>query len=815
MEKSNFALSKCRMWVRGSEMKLKTTFVTCCFLMLCYIVIICHSKEHIKYAIDEIPSVEKNDLSGIWKFKPDRDKVGEPEKWYSPDFDDSSWVDFTVPGVWNEGQNVGVEWNYNGFGWFRREFEIQADWKGGNIKLRFLSVYLIADVWLNGQYLGNHKGGYTAFAYNVSNQLNFSGKNIIVVRADNTPRQFQAPHSSIDWWNCGGISREVYLEKHPDISLEKLHIIPQFNNRDWSIEVRTRLRNRFIGGKRPTATLNIRASVFFNNRIVAQLKKFRESGFGDKETSFQITIPNPQLWSPEHPNLYQLKFSWQTDSDAKWWTTFERFGLRKIETRGSKLFLNGEEIWLQGMAIHHDYPNMGSAVTLEAQRRDLEMIKNLNCNFVRLGHYPFHPYSLDVCDELGLLEWSEIPVWQNPPNELADEKFWHDWVKPQLDEMIEQQYNHPSVIIWSVGNEFSRAWLPDIEPPETIGYVKKSTEYVRSLDSTRLVSYASAAHTGAGTWKFLDINGKPLHYGWFHSNSVYDIRTRLDEIHAYRPNQPILSVECAGMSYVEPHPQAHAGYGANARHSLEYHDKLLRVDLQSLMMKKDYVCGATVWTLADLKGGREVGTYGLLTRERKPKYLYETVRNLYANDPKLLIIEPKTMFLPGEKFQVEFWTFTLKKKLLKDCKVLWWIYGKTGKVAEGEFKANVPPNLARKVGIATWDIPQEASGFHSLICELQDLKGNRLFTNDLHFDIGSPEKPGVLWVETVDKQGNPLSGVTAEVRSFPKTTDAFGRVPFILNAGTYSVKVTGHKGQKREIEARVESGTSTLEKVSF
>lgn len=776
----------------------------------------CHSKlqTRVKYESDEIPAVERIDLTGVWQFAPDANNVGESEKWYAPEFDDSAWVDFTVPGVWNEGQDVGVEWNYNGFGWFRREFDAPSDWQGGNIKLRFLAVYLIADVWLNGKHLGNHKGGYTAFSFDVSSQLNFAEKNVIVVRADNTPRQFQVPHSSIDWWNCGGISREVYLEKHPDISLDNIKIIPKSEG-DWNIEIRAKLRNRFEQTKKPPVTLNIRTEVFFNNRLVAKSKKLTQSRFGIKEVTFQIPIPNAMAWSPEQPYLYHLKFSWKPNNEGKWWTTQERFGLRKIEARGSELFLNGEKIWLQGMAIHHDYPNMGSAVTKGAQRSDLQMIKNLNCNFVRLGHYPFHPYSLEVCDELGLLVWSEIPVWQNPTNELADEGFWRDWVEPQLREMVEQQYNHPSVIVWSVGNEFSRAWLPNIEPPETIGYVKKGTDYLKSLDSTRLVSYASAAHTGAGTWKFLDINGKPLHYGWFHSANVYDIRSRLDEINNYRPNQPILSVECAGMSYVEPHPQAHAGYSEDARHSLEYHDKLLRVDLQSLMMKKDYACGATVWTLRDLKGGREVGTYGLLTREGKLKYLYETVRNLYSGDRKLLIIEPKTLFSPGEKFQVEFWTFTMEKKSLKNCKVVWWIYGSKGKVAEGDFLTDVAGDSAKKVGVATWEIPKDASGFHSLICRLEDSKGKRLFTNDLHFDVGTPEKPAVLWIEAVDKAGNPLSGVTAEARGFEKITDAFGKVPFLLNAGAHIVQVTGPNGQKHQIETRVESGMAKLEQVVF
>jgi hypothetical protein len=268
------------------------------------------------------------------------------------------------------------------------------------------------------------------------------------------------------------------------------------------------------------------------------------------------------------------------------------------------------------------------------------------------------------------------------------------------------------------------------------------------------------------------------------------------------------------MSYVEPHPQAHAGYGEDKRHSLEYHDKLLRIDLQSLMMLKNYVCGATVWTLADLKGGREIGTYGLMTRERnRLKYLYETVKNLYSTNPKLLIIEPGTMFQPGERFQTEFWTFTMKEEGLKDCSVRWWIYSSKGKVASGEFAADVAPDSAQKVGIAEWDIPQDASGFHSLICSLTDANGKILFQNDLHFDVATPEKPAVFWIEAVDAKGNPLAGVKAEAREFVKTTDAFGKVPFLLNAGEHLITVTTLKGKEIEIEAKVESGSSYMRQI--
>jgi len=770
-------------------------------------------RNQINYENNEIPAIERISLCGIWKFKADPESIGENNEWFSKSIDESGWKDFSVPGVWNEGQDVGVEWNYNGLGWFRKEFVVPKDWKGKRIQVKFLAVYLISDVWLNGVHIGTHKGGYSAFSYDITNQLNFTEENLIVVRADNTPRPGQAPHNSIDWWNCGGISREVYLEKLSDISLDQLHITPGFEQDSWYISIKTKFRQISNTETSSFLPIELRAVIFDQEmRLIIQEERKIQSS----QIDFDIEIPDAKPWFPDSPNLYFLKLCWRPVKALtnKWWTEYERFGLRKIETRGTELFLNGRKIWLQGMAMHHDYPDMGSAVTLEAQRSDLEIIKNLNCNFVRLGHYASHPYSADVCDELGLLMWQEIPVWQNAPNELADEGFWKNWVKPQIDEMIEQLYNHPSIIFWSVGNEFSRAWLPNIESPEVIGYVKKSTDYIRSLDKSRLVTYASAAHTGAGTWKFLDVIGKPTHYGWFHSQSVYDIRPRMKQVHEYLPDRPILSVECAGMSYTYPHEKSHAGYSQDIRHSLEYHDKLLRVDIQSLMILKDFVCGVTVWTLADLKGGREVGTYGLLDRERKPKYLYETVRNLFSRDPKLLIIEERTLFQAGEKFNAELWSFTMKKESIPDCKIQWRLFGPEGLVTEGKIhEVNIKSDSAEKIGQIEWQIPDNLSGLHSLVCKLYDSKNNLLFINDFHFDIGTPEKPGIAWIKMIDENGNPFEGIKVEIRDFSKITDSFGMVPFVLNAGKYFVKIQGF-GQEKEIEIEVESGKNFYIEVS-
>lgn len=755
---------------------------------------------------NEIPDIEQISLDGTWKFMPDQSNVGQNEKWFSKDLDDSKWENINVPGTWNEGQNVSVAWDYEGVCWYRLKFAVNPKWLGEDIRIKFMSIYLISDVWLNEKYLGNHKGGYTAFSYKISDAINVAdpSNNILAIRVDNTKRAYQIPGASIDWWNCGGITRDVFLEKYPPAYITKLRITtPEVSAEKAKIKIDYSMQGKVSGSVKG---IQRQTEIFYKGEPIGGKSGGDTTGEDEiidaRFTSSSI-ITDPKLWSPESPELYEVKITWSISGDPlkRKYVHRQKFGIRKIETRGTELFLNDKKIWLQGIAIHQDYAGMGSAVTYEAMRSDLEHIKNLNCNFVRLGHYPFDQRYSDICDEIGLLVWSEIPVWQNSREELSNEQFWQDWVKPHLDDMIDQYYNHPSIIFWSVANEISQVWHGENEPKEIIDYIKRSTDYVRELDNTRLVTYASAASTGGGTWKYLDVNGKPLHYGWFHSDSPYVVGEEVDKILKDMPNQPILAIELCGMSY----PDNHKGYSQNERFSVEYHDKIMRVLMQNLMIRKDFVCGVTLWTLADLKGGREKGTYGILDRERNQiKHLYETIKNLYSKDPKILIIDSTTAYKPGDEMSVELWSFNRTEELMSG-QVNWWITGKNGKVAEGKFDVIINPDSAEDKKTVKWKIPKDASGFYSFFCTLTDDNDELLFVNDYYFDVGEPEAPAILWVKVVDSNDKPISKANIEIDGFTRTTDAFGRVPFLLHTGKYIVK-TSANNEIKETEAEIKIG---------
>lgn len=749
----------------------------------------------------ERPSQLLLDLSGVWSFRPDPKDEGLDARWQEPESwtGDHAGVPFRVPGVWNEGQEVGVQPNYNGAGWFRRTFDLPDAWYDNTLELRFMAVYLVATVWLNGVELGSHRGGYTAFSFDVSAAV-AHGTNTIIVRVDNTPKPSQAPHHSIDWWNTGGITREVYLVKRELPTVERLSIRASLNPTTATMTIG-------FGRGVPRAVRIAVADASLEHSYTFELDdsilSLRRSA--SLEVELELPIPDALPWSPESPNLYIAKVSWQGEDDD-WNVAWERFGFREVRAVGSEVHLNGSPVWLQGMAFHQDYPGMGSAGTREAQRADLLMCKQLGCNFVRLGHYPFHPDSLDLCDEMGLLVWSEIPVWQNPASDLGDPGFNDHWVYPQLREMLNQLGNHPSIIVWSVGNEFSQAWLSrgQREDDRIIDYVRRTTAWVRERDSSRLVSYASAASTGVGTWEFLDVIGKPLHYGWFHSADVYDLRREVDMVREAIPDKPILCVELAGMSYTD----RFAPYGADERHSLEYHDKLLRVDLQSLMSRRSFVVGTTVWTLRDLKGGREIGTYGLFTRDWKPKYLYDTVKRLYAPGPRVLIHEPATRVRAGQTFDVSLELFGAEPDGARLGGLDWFILSEQGVVERGELPVPTPTGSVTAIGSVRWEPPKNARGFHLLVVNLRSADGSLVMMNDLPFDVvrsddDKGETPAHLWVDA------DAEGVRVTVAGIVKTTDALGKVPFVLPGGTYDVRWETPDGSSGTMRSKVRKGSET------
>ncbi len=406
-----------------------------------------------------------DDPEAFWAERPAPAPTERVEHW----FDDAHTLD--VPGDWNS-QTPELLY-YEGAVWYRRTLEVDDPDDGRRRFLCFGAVANRARVFVNGREIGSHEGGFTPFHLEVTTRLR-AGENDLVVLADNTRRPDALPAMMSDWWNYGGITRDVRLVEVPATFI-----------RDYRVGLDAE-GARITGWARldppaPAAAVRLEIPAL---RITLEAQT-------DGRGIARFSCPTPERlarWSPRAPRLYNVRL--ESPSDA----VEDRVGFRTISTRGPEILLNGEPVFLRGICIHEEAPTReGRAWSEDDARTLLGWAKDLGCNFVRLSHYPHNEHMVRVADELGLLVWSEIPVYwlidfENPAT-LA-------LAKAMLAETITRDRNRASCVIWSVGNETGH------EPART-RFRLELAELVKRADPTRLVSAALFArldfeHTDGG-----------------------------------------------------------------------------------------------------------------------------------------------------------------------------------------------------------------------------------------------------------------------------------------------------------------------------
>jgi beta-glucuronidase len=394
-----------------------------------------------------------------------------------------------VPGDWNT-QRPELMF-YEGNLWYEREFDYVLR-PGRRLYIWFGAANRHAMVFLNGVKLGEHEGGFTPFQFDITSLVRAKG-NFIIVNVDNQRRPEAVPALMTDWWNYGGLTREVRLVDVPETFIE-----------DYSVQLEKGSQSRISGWIRLNGS----------NRQQPVTLRIPEAGIAttitpDKTGLAAITVTaRLDLWSPESPKLYDVAIDTQSDRVT------DRIGFRTIEASGKNLLLNGKPLHLRGASIHGEAPFRSGRVFSEAEARLLlQWAKELNCNFVRLAHYPHDEVMVRLADEVGLLVWSEIPVywnimWENPDT-------LHN-AEGQLTEMILRDKNRAAVILWSVGNE-----TPISQP--RLKFLGALAELAHRLDPTRLVTAALQTHYVDPTTiavddplgRYLDIISCNEYVGWY------------------------------------------------------------------------------------------------------------------------------------------------------------------------------------------------------------------------------------------------------------------------------------------------------------
>ncbi len=484
------------------------------------------------------------------------------------DFDHSAAMQ--IPGDWNS-QDTKLLY-YEGTIWFKKNFKLLPT-AGKRYFLYFGAINYEAHIYLNGKKLGMHRGGFTPIQYEVTGQLDPSGDNFVVVKADNTRHAEGVPTINTDWWNYGGITRDVFIAEAPGTFI-KDYEVQLAKNEPGTLAGYVQLNGGGRAGQ--TVTLSIAEAG------IRQTLKTDTAG----RATFRFPARKLSLWSPQSPRRYAVSLSSGGD------VVQDKIGFRTIQTRGQDILLNGKSTFLRGISIHDENPLIPGRARGEGDLRMLlTWAKELGCNYVRLAHYPHNEIMLRLADEMGLLVWAEVPVywtiaWENPTTYQNAEN--------QLSDLISMGKNRASIVVWSVGNE-----TPLSEP--RLKFMTSLIKKARSLDDTRLIAAALELHREGTTvhvddplGEYLDLTSFNEYAGWYWGGIPDEITKYHFEI---KYNKPVVISEFGG--------DALAGYhgDANTRWSEEYQEALYVNQLKMLSAIQG-LRGMTPWILADFRATR-------------------------------------------------------------------------------------------------------------------------------------------------------------------------------------------------------------------
>jgi len=412
----------------------------------------------------------------------------------NPAYDDSEWRQIDLPHDWsiedlpgtdspfdiNAISQVNGGFTTGGTGWYRKNFEIQAENRDKRFIIMFDGVYMNSEVWLNGRFVGRHPYGYTSFWFDITDRLRSDAVNVLAVKVRNEGENSR-------WYSGSGIYRHVWL-----IAVPQVHIMPwgtfvttpEVSEKDALVNVKTRVVNHDAREKKIKLITRISDS---DKREISQTDSEETVAAGaTAEFTHEIRVSNPRLWSVETPVLYSASSEVIVDG-AFTDITETRFGIRTISFDTKSGFrLNGKPVELKGGCVHHDNGPLGARAFDRAEERRVEILKASGFNAIRAAHNPPSPAFLDACDRLGMLVIDEsFDTWFEPKNP-GDYNLWFtEWWKKDTEIMILRDRNHPSVIMWSIGNE-----IPNRHTSEVAAVAKMMGDYVRALDPTRPVTSA-------------------------------------------------------------------------------------------------------------------------------------------------------------------------------------------------------------------------------------------------------------------------------------------------------------------------------------
>jgi len=550
-------------------------------------------------------------LNGIWHVIVDPYETGLGARYYENrkpkdkqdlveyDFDTSGTLN--VPGDWNS-QRESLLF-YEGPVWYERSFSYHRT-ELARTFLYFGAANYQARVYLNGKPIGEHQGGFTPFNFEITEDVR-EGDNFVVVDVNNARRGDAVPALNTDWWNYGGLTRDVALVELPKTFIQ-----------DYFVQLAKSSSGEIAGWvKLNSATQPQQVAIEIPEANIVQQVTTDRNGYAEFKFTAKL-----QLWSPQNPKLYRVVLSTLDDRVE------DQIGFRTIETRGVKILLNGKPIFLRGISMHEEAAFRGGrAFSPEDDAIPLGWARELGCNFVRLAHYPYNESMIRQADQMGLLVWEEIPVyweidWKNPATlQIADE---------QLRDLIARDHNRAAAIFWSIGNETP-------VNPARLEFMKHLAIYARESDSTRLVTAAMNRAEPAGDnirllndplGEFLDVLGLNEYVGWY--NASIAATDTIQWKFAY--DKPLIVSEFGADTPFGAHGSA------DQRWTEEYQTTLYQHQI-AMLRKIPSLAGMSPWLLMDFRSPRRPLTgvqdfynrKGLISDRGQRKQAFYTLQKFY------------------------------------------------------------------------------------------------------------------------------------------------------------------------------------------
>jgi len=552
---------------------------------------------------DETRSRDSFDFG--WKFL-----KGDAEGAQMPGFADAGWRDVDLPHDWsiegtfgeNEASGGNGAYLPTGIGWYRKRFRVGAGDRGRVVTLEFDGAYQNSEVWINGHYLGLRPYGYVPFAYELTPHLKFDAENVIAVKVDNSKQ------TNCRWYSGSGIYRHTWLLKTNALRVAywgTFITCTRVSKESAIVEVKTRVAN----GLKTSAVCKLTTLLWDRDGTPAGAASASQTiaAGGEYEFVQQLRVDKPSLWSPSSPYLYRVRSEVHEDSQAAndvYWTPFGIRGAVFDAKRG--FLLNGEHIKLNGACLHQEAGCVGSAVPERMWERRLELLKEMGCNAIRTSHNPYAAEFVDLCDRMGFLVMNEaFDEWKSPKGQMKNgyHLYFDEWYERDLMNFIHRDRNHPSVVLWSAGNEVPDQ--NDAEGPETL---RKLLQVFHSEDPTRPVTVACdhiASEPTAVRPEFLaqlDVVGYNYVDRWRERAQLY---YSID--HDAHPAWPVIGTESGGMGgirgdYRGLFPAAAGEAGAGSARTPGGGRAIDTEQLWKFVGAYDYVSGDFMWTGIDYLG---------------------------------------------------------------------------------------------------------------------------------------------------------------------------------------------------------------------